>query len=88
MPVTSFQADYKAWLAADPSRYSVLLRAQVALAWLDRGRALRGPVENDVTEEDMPESEDRAPRIIGFGQTSATVKSSKRQTLIQVWHRR
>ncbi|MBA4091249.1 MAG: hypothetical protein C0494_11770 [Sphingobium sp.] len=67
MPVTSFRADYKTWLAADPPHYIVLLRAQVALAWLDRGRALRGPVEKDVTEEDMPESEDRAPRIIGCG---------------------
>ena len=43
IPVTLFQADYKAWLAADPPRYIVLLRAQVALAWLDRGQALRGP---------------------------------------------
>ncbi|USU05584.1 hypothetical protein NF699_02460 [Sphingomonadaceae bacterium OTU29LAMAA1] len=67
MRVTSFQADYNAWLAADPPHDIVLLRAQVALAWLDRGWALRGAVEKDVAEADMPESEDRAPRIIGCG---------------------
>lgn len=67
MRVTSFQADYNAWLVADPPHDIVLLRAQVALAWLDRGGALRGAVEKDVAEADMPESEYRAPRIIGCG---------------------
>ncbi|PVE57745.1 hypothetical protein DC429_10175 [Arthrobacter sp. TPD3018] len=65
--MTSFQADYKAWLAADPPHYIVLLRAQVALVWLDRGWALSHAVEKDVAEADMPESEDWAPRIIGCG---------------------
>lgn len=67
MPETSHQADYKAWLATDPPRYIVLLRAQVALAWLDRGWALRHAVEKDVAEADMPESKDWAPRITGYG---------------------
>jgi hypothetical protein len=67
MPVTSFQADYEAWLAADPPYDIALLRAQAALAWLDRGRALRGSVEKDVAEADMPEPDDRAARIIGCG---------------------
>ena len=34
--------ELKAWLAADPRREGALLRAQAALSFLDRGRALAG----------------------------------------------
>lgn len=50
-----------AWLAEDERRQGALLRAEAALAYLDRGRALAAPLSAEQGEEEWSE-EDHPPR--------------------------
>lgn len=55
------QRELDAWLEGDERRSGALLRAEAALAYLDRGRALAEPVEDD------PFANDDEPRARRFG---------------------
>lgn len=52
--------DLDAWLVADPRRRGLLLRAEAALAYVDRGRALAG-LERDEDGEEPSGDEERPP---------------------------
>lgn len=62
-----FAAALEAWLAADPRRQGALLRAEAALSYLNRGRAL-GRVD---TETSRPHRITRRGLIVGGGALAA-----------------
>jgi transmembrane sensor len=58
------QSELDAWLAVDERHAGALLRAEAALAYLDRGRALGGKIaDNERGQAEVPGEEVAAPRF-------------------------
>jgi transmembrane sensor len=72
----SLERDLQAWLDADPHHVGALLRAQSALSFLERSRALDVSVWNEAAPPRQPARAGRIPRRLLLGAGSAAAAAS------------